>query len=111
MSQNGLMIDYEYCTGCHSCEVACKLEHKLPTGVFGIKLAEDKPFQIDEKTWECKWIPITTQLCDLCKERVSKDKPPSCVLHCCAHCIEYGDLVDLAKKMAGKSSKTVLFSV
>lgn len=22
----GLLIDYDYCTGCHSCETACKME-------------------------------------------------------------------------------------
>ena len=22
--RNGLLIDYEFCTGCHSCEVACR---------------------------------------------------------------------------------------
>ncbi|HCF70666.1 MAG TPA: oxidoreductase, partial [Syntrophomonas sp.] len=41
MSRNGLLIDYEYCTGCHSCEVACKKELELPKGKFGIKLAKN----------------------------------------------------------------------
>ena len=29
MSQHGLLIDYEFCTGCHACEVACKVEKGL----------------------------------------------------------------------------------
>lgn len=32
MGKNGLMIDYEYCTGCQSCELACKNEHGFPRG-------------------------------------------------------------------------------
>ena len=26
----GLLIDYEFCTNCHTCEVACKKTHDLP---------------------------------------------------------------------------------
>ena len=37
----GLLIDYEYCTGCYSCEVACKNELKLPHGKWGIKLLKN----------------------------------------------------------------------
>ena len=32
----GLLIDYEYCSGCHACEVACKKRLGLPEGEFGI---------------------------------------------------------------------------
>ena len=89
MAKQGLMIDYLLCTGCHSCEVACKLEKKLPTGQYGIKLndGDADAWQIDEDTWEYKWIPVPTQLCDLCGERTQAGKPPSCVLHCCSHCL------------------------
>ena len=27
--RRGLLIDYYYCTGCRSCEVACDIEHCL----------------------------------------------------------------------------------
>lgn len=36
----GILVNYEYCTGCHSCEVACKKILNLPEGEFGIKLTE-----------------------------------------------------------------------
>ena len=45
MSQNGLLIDNEYCTGCHSCEVACKNEKELPLGQWGIKVLELGPWK------------------------------------------------------------------
>ena len=28
----GLFINFDYCTGCHTCEIACKKEHDLPEG-------------------------------------------------------------------------------
>lgn len=40
MSDYGMLVDYEYCTGCHACEVACKQEHRIPAGrVGGLKLS------------------------------------------------------------------------
>lgn len=111
MAKKGLMIDYLLCTGCHSCEVSCKLEKNLPTGEFGIKLAEDKPWQIDDDTWEYKWIPVPTQLCDLCEDRTAEGKVPNCVLHCCSHCMHYGEIEDLAKEMSELDRKAVLFTV
>ncbi len=109
MGKYGLMIDYQYCTGCHTCEVACKQRQGLPKGQFGIKLSEDKPWQIDENTWEYKWLPVPTQLCDMCEDRIENGKPPVCALDCCAHVIEYGTVDELAKKMKGKGAKAVLF--
>lgn len=46
MSANGLFINYEFCTRCHSCEVACKKEHKLPKGQFGMRVLQDGPRQM-----------------------------------------------------------------
>ena len=28
----GILINYDYCTGCHSCEVACKKASACPKG-------------------------------------------------------------------------------
>lgn len=109
MSQNGLLIDYEYCTGCHSCEVACKNELKLSRGKWGIKLAEIGPWQVGPDKWEWNFIPVPTELCDLCGERVAKGEKPACVHHCQAQAMEYGPVEELAQKMAAKGSKMVLF--
>ena len=38
----GILVSYDYCTGCHSCEVACKKELGLAKGEFGIKVAKGK---------------------------------------------------------------------
>ena len=45
----GILINYDYCTGCHSCEVACKKELGLPKGEFGIKLTETGPYEYSGK--------------------------------------------------------------
>jgi Fe-S-cluster-containing dehydrogenase component len=75
----GILVDYEYCTGCHSCEVACKKELNLPVGKYGIQLGEIGPWKIDDDHWEWTYMPILTKMCNLCEDRVAVGKLPSCV--------------------------------
>jgi Fe-S-cluster-containing dehydrogenase component len=109
MARNGLLIDYEYCTGCHTCEVACKQELDLPVGKWGIKLLEDGPWQVAPEKWEYNFIPLPTEMCTLCGTRVAEGKKPACVQHCQAQVMEYGEVEELAKKMVTKR-KMVLFA-
>jgi len=109
MSCNGLLIDYEYCTGCHSCEVACRNEKKIPRDKWGIKLTEVGPWQVSGDKWEWNYIPVPTELCDLCKDRVENGEKPSCVHHCLGQAMECGPVEELAKKMVEKGKKVVLF--
>ena len=106
----GILINYDYCTGCHSCEVACKKELGLPKGEFGIKLTETGPYEYSEKEgssskerWEWTWLPVVTKACDMCAERTEAGKMPMCVQHCQAWCMYYGEAEDLVKKMDGGS--------
>ena len=98
-----ILINYEYCTGCHSCEVACKKELGLPKGEFGIKLTETGPYAYEGKKgpdrWEWTWLPVLTKACDMCASRTEAGKMPMCVQHCQAQCLDWGDVEDLAKKV------------
>jgi Fe-S-cluster-containing dehydrogenase component len=103
MPKNALLFDYEYCTGCHSCEVACKQEHGYPVGKGGIHLNEilttlpDGRLRID-------YIPFPTAYCDLCAARVRESgEVPACVKHCQAQVITYGPVAELARTMEEKS--------
>jgi len=108
-SNYGLLIDYEFCTNCHSCEVACKKVLDLPVGQFGIRTLEDGPRQNTLGKWEWTYIPLPTDLCDLCAERVAQGRLPSCVHHCQSGIMYYGPIEELAVKLAEKP-KMVLFS-
>lgn len=105
----GLLIDYEYCTGCHACEVACIKELNLPLNQYGIKLLTDGARQMPDGKWDLNNIPLPTSLCNLCEDRVAKGKMPSCVQHCQALVMSYGPVKELAEKMARKP-KMVLFT-
>lgn len=110
MNQYGILVDNEYCTGCHSCEVACKNEHDLLLGQWGIKLLELGPWKLpDGKRWEYRYVPVLSSQCDLCAERVADGKKPSCVHHCLADALVFGPLDELASKMAEKGKMASIF--
>jgi serine/threonine protein kinase len=45
MARYGLLIDYEYCTGCHSCEVACQMEHAVAFSERDLVLGRYRPLR------------------------------------------------------------------
>ncbi len=100
--RKGLLIDYQYCTGCHSCEVACQKEHGLGIGEFGITVMKDGPRKLPNGRWEYRYIPAPTLLCDLCEKRVSAGKKPTCVHHCQSQCMAYGTVDELAEILKTK---------
>ncbi len=102
----GLMIDYEYCSGCHACEVACKKEHDMPKGDFGIRVLQSGPHQTSDGKWEFNYLPIPTHLCDLCADRVKMGKLPTCVHHCQTGVMVYGPVEELTAKAKKAEAET-----
>ena len=109
----GLLIDYKYCTNCHSCEVACQQEKGLKPDQYGIRIFESKPerkeYGVLEDAWDWSYLPMPTWRCDLCSERLQEGRKPMCVKHCLAACMEYGPLDELAAKAEGMGEKIVIF--
>lgn len=108
MAAYGLLIDYEYCTGCQSCEVSCKEEHGYPVGQWGIRVLDEGPWEMEGGRMNWNKVPVPTDLCDLCAERTSKGREPICVHHCLADVMKYGPVRELAELMEEKP-KQVLF--
>jgi Fe-S-cluster-containing dehydrogenase component len=104
----GLLIDYEYCTGCYTCQVACAQEYQWPAGMAGIQVLEVVQNQPRNKTY-LTYLPFPTELCILCAPRTKKGLQPTCVQHCMAGCMKYGRLEELAKEL-GKKPRMVLWS-
>jgi anaerobic dimethyl sulfoxide reductase subunit B (iron-sulfur subunit) len=107
MATYGLLFDYEYCTGCQSCEVTCKEEHDYPVGKWGIRVIDEGPWEIEPKHYNWNKIPVPTDLCDLCSSRTSEGREPMCVHHCLANVISYGTVEELAKKLEEKGKQAL----
>lgn len=104
-----LLVDYEYCSGCHTCEVACQKEHGFRPEELGIVLHQLGPVEHTPKVWQFDNIPIPTDLCDHCAVRVTKGKLPSCVHNCQAKCMSFGTIDEMAEAMNG--THAVLYTV
>lgn len=108
MSKQALLIDYEFCCNCHTCEVACKMEHGYPEGALnGIKVFEVGPWQISDDQWQLTYVPTPTDSCDLCAERTGKGKLPACVHSCYTGCMKYGTVEELSKELEKKDRQVI----
>ena len=110
MTDYAILVDYEWCSGCHTCEVACQMEHDLPTDQFGIKISEIGPWRYGERSWQLTNFPVLTEQCDYCEARVSQGKLPTCVHHCQARCLTFGTLEELTGKLAAKRHQALLYN-
>lgn len=74
-----------------------------------MKVHEEGIYQIAADQWTDINMPIFTDLCDQCAERMAQGaQEPTCVKHCQAHVLQFGDVEDLAKDLAAKP-KQVLY--
>ena len=71
LRQNTLLVDTTRCIGCHSCEVACKLEHNLPEGPRTIQIMQIGPVE----TGDGLWTNFRTVTCFHCDR-------PACAIAC-----------------------------
>ena len=108
---NALLIDHEYCTGCRSCEIACRNAHEDTIGSqqWGIHVHEEGPWKLSDNKWEWEYLPFPTHLCDLCAERVKEGRKPACVHHCLALCMEYGTVEEMAKRAEELGRNAIMF--
>jgi len=108
VARKGLLINYDYCTGCHTCEVACRVEHGYPDDQGGIAVKQIGPWEYAPDKFQYTFMPIPTDQCDLCADRVAAGKDPTCVHHCQAFVMSYGDVEELQSKVE-PTCKQVLY--
>ena len=106
MPKYGLLVNYELCTGCHVCEIACKKEHQRPDDEWGIRVREVEPGISGDKQ---VFFPFPTENCNLCGKRVARGLQPACVKHCWAGVMKFGTIEELAEYMK-QNSRTVIWA-
>ena len=108
----GMLIDYKWCSGCKSCEVACKYQKNFDVSdpVYGITVLQVGPFDLGDGKFEWNYIPTPTSFCDMCQERIDEwgNRPP-CEIACLGQCMTIGPVDELAKLLAEKGEKAYLF--
>lgn len=110
MAMKGILVDYEFCSGCQACMMACQVEFNLPKGHEGIVVHTVGPWTIDAENdvYQYDYFPLLTDECSLCAERTAKGKLPTCVKHCLAAVMTYGEVSELARKLEDKPKQMLL---
>jgi len=96
MPKYGLLIDYEFCTGCRVCELSCQKEHDRPEGLKGIVVKEVEPEISGGAQY---YIPIPTDACNLCGKRIARGQQPACVHNCWAGVMSFGRIETLVSNL------------
>ena len=96
---NALFLNYTYCSGCHSCELACRNEIGLGLGEWGIKVHEDGPRENKDGSIHWNYYAIPTELCTMCSERVKRGEKPACVQTCLGSALHYGTIEECSKML------------
>lgn len=109
MTLYGLLIDYNYCSGCRTCEMACQQEHGYDPSRQGLKLSAIGPIPLPGGKWQFDNLPLHTPYCNHCAPRIKKEKLPACVHHCQDGCIVFGEIPELLPKMTRE--KMVLYTL
>ena len=109
MSTYAMLIDYEYCTGCRSCEVACKQEYQRPAGRAGGVEVKEFVHRLPNDRLFITYIPTFTRACVFCAGRVKQGMAPSCVKHCMANVLTFGKLEDMQQQIPEKR-KAILWT-
>lgn len=109
MALYGLLIDYNYCSGCRSCEIACQKDHNYAPGTRGLQLSVIGPTKLPDGKWQYDNLPMHTPYCNHCAARIAKGKLPACAHNCQSGCITFGEIKDLIPKMTNE--KMVIYTL
>ena len=99
--KKAILIDYKYCTGCHTCEVACQKHLGLEPDKWGIKLTQIGPDEVAPRQWQYEFVPVPTDRCNRCGDRLERGKQAMCAQHCQAGCLWVGDIDELVGRIDG----------
>lgn len=105
MTRYAMAIDYDYCTGCHTCEVSCKMENGYPVGQWGIKLTEIGPWEYGDRKFQDTNIPVPTDQCTRCIGRLEVGKKPICVHNCYSNCMKFGTFEEVVAQIEADEDK------
>lgn len=96
----GFYFDATACTGCRTCQVACKDAHNLPVGT---NYRVVRTFVTGSGyTPSLYHVSMPVAGCDLCKGALGGCDHMACVTSCPQRVIEFGDLDELRAAHAGE---------
>ena len=106
---NVLLIDYEYCLGCSSCEISCMESHGYDVENTGIRIVKMGPWKNKNGSWQYDFVPLPTDWCDMCADRLEANAMPACARACNYKVIYYGSIEYMGELFKAKP-KMLMFN-
>lgn len=99
MTKPTILVNINRCTGCWTCSTACKMDHELAPEEFRSYIRTLGGNQLDEPAGtypdlRMGWMPMYTDKCTLCGDKIALGEEPVCVHHCPTKALTFGDLDD-----------------
>jgi Fe-S-cluster-containing dehydrogenase component len=105
-TEYGLLIDYEWCTGCYVCLIAGRNANNLDIDRACITISEEERMVDDRVLFD--FMPMPTGDCGLCAPRTQRGLIPTCAHHCPPKIIKWGSRAEL-EKLKNKKPNQILF--
>ena len=96
------LVDLDRCIGCYACEIACKDENDLASGVRRVKVNS-----VDVGEFNRFYVPVFEMekrgvgTCTLCLQLQAEGRRPACVHNCLTNALYFGDAVEIEAKAEG----------
>ncbi len=103
-----ILIDLDRCIGCLACEIACKDENDLASGVRRLNV---KP--VDRGEHNRFYVPAFEldkrgmEGCTLCPQLQAEGRPPACVANCLTNALSFGEQEEIETKVEALRRKKV----
>jgi Fe-S-cluster-containing dehydrogenase component len=86
------LVDLDRCIGCFACEIACKDENDLASGVRRVKVKT-----VDVNEFNRFYVPVFNVDkrgvvgCTLCPQLQAEGRRPACVNNCLTNALDFGE--------------------
>lgn len=94
-----LLLDLDDCTGCFSCEAACRETHRYPYDEDWMRCERREPFLVDGALRQYHLVAPVLDKCAACYEA---NPNPLCVSGCPTRALKIGSLAEMAKEAEGR---------
>ena len=72
---------------------------------WGIRVVE-RTYDVNGKR-VIEYVPIPTEFCNFCMNRVAQGLKPACVHHCMTKCMDFGPIEEMAELASNKKKSVV----
>jgi len=105
------LVDLDRCIGCYACEIACKDENDLTSGVHRVKVQT-----VDVSALNRFYVPVFEMDkhgvggCTLCPQLQAEKRRPACVDNCLTSALDFGESEEIETRVEHRARERFITS-